>query len=394
VVSEMRTAVRRLSADVAEGFDVVNVSQADHVRIVHQSPEWAEQRIAARRHPLTKAERAEQIARLISRVRRRNYSTAADWWAAYGDGSADWETMVRQLAWVENFADLVVQIGEEGPTIDITPLWNAVEGKSIQVDECECLFSPWPQGSMFSVNPDGVGAVGTWFWSTTREDYDDAKMQHLTSRVPQGIGLGVAKTWDDVMWSGDEGLREIWDEIAQVVQAMTWYSGGGSDGSGFAVLGPVWSLGLAIDYDGKVRSLQTLRFMPESAMGADLLESDLALLVRTLDFLNLRNIEVAEMSGLPRPTRRRLARQDVTIRAFTILPMGRYRRSARDRTVVGDGVPFTPVRGHIIRSGVEGRRHLFGNPNVTGRFWVPAHARGSREHGEVVQEFTLEPGGE
>jgi hypothetical protein len=295
---------------------------------------------------------------------------------------------------LENFADLVVSM-DAGPTIDITPLWNAVEGKKIQVDECDCLFSPWPQASLFTVNPDGCGVVGTWFWSTVKEDYAEQSMKMLTSRVPNGpSGLSVAREWDDVMWSGDEDLRAIWSEIGQVVQAMTWYSGPNMAGEGFEVLGPVWSLALAVDFDGKCRSMNTLRFLPTDVMQDDLLESDLALLVRALDFLNLRNIEVADSVGFPKPVRKRLDRADVRISELTVLPVGKYRRHDRDQRTVGEGVPFTPVRGHIIRSGVEGRKHLFGNPEVEGRFWVPAHARGARERGEVIQEFTLEPGGE
>lgn len=354
-----------------------------------------------RGHEPTKAERSEAIARLVGRVRRRDYTPPALWAAGLGTvGEA-----LKQLLWVEGFANYVVAL-DDGPTIDTTPLWGWKQ-QEINAAECECLFCPWERGSMFTVNQDGKGATGTWFWSVDRTSYDDPSYQAALARMPDyGTakargGIGVARTWDEMMWRTPE-TEAIWDEIAQVIQGFTWYSGPGGEGAPYSVKGPFWSMGLAIDYDGKVRDIHSIPFIPNELLDPglrdEMIESDLALFIRTLDFLNLRNIEVAPMAGLPRPTSKRLAREGVTISELTVLPTGKYRRHDRDRTPLGEGVPLSSVRGHVIRSGVEGRRHIFGfdgtdgRPLAEGRYWVPGYAKGRKEIGEVVQEFSLEPG--
>lgn len=357
-------------------------------------------------HEPSKAQRAELIARLVGRVRRRDYIAPADVAAAtHVETEAEaraLEVRIRELLWIENMANYVVHL-DEGPTIDATPLWGG-RRREVFVEDCECLFSPWPHASMFTVNPDGKGVVGTWFWSSCREDYDTPEMQAATARVPDSPGgaVGPARSWDDVMWRHPE-LVDQWDDIAQVVQGFTWMGGPINDDkgrqTGWNVKGPLWTVSLAVDYDGKLRATQALRYMPtwsiSEELAAEMAGSDLALLVLTLDFLNLRNIEVAPSSGLPRPVAKRLAREGVQVSELTILPVGKYRRSDRDRTVLGEGMPFTPVRGHPIRSGIDGRKHLFGydgqdgRPLVEGRFWVAAHAKGRRDVGEVIQEFTL-----
>lgn len=348
----------------------------------------------------SKAERAELIARMVGRVRRRDYQAPAD--MAYAMGES--EEAVRDLLWIEEYANFVVRL-DQGPTVDATPLWG---GRRIEVDAdaCECLFSPWPQGSMFTVNPDGKGIVGTWFWSTCQEDYAKPEMREAIERMPDAHSgrIGPARTWNDVMWQ-DSAVKEHWDDIAQVTQGLVWVGGPETQHDGstrWAVRGPMWTIALAVDFDGKLRGTQVLSHAPgiEEGLVRELSGSDQALLVLLFDYLNLRNIEIAPAADLPWRVTKRLARDGVTISELTILPVGKYRRHDRDRVPLGEGVPFTPVRGHPIRSGIDGRKHLFGfdgqggRPLVEGRFWVPSHARGSREVGEVIQEFTLgEEGG-
>lgn len=46
----------------------------------------------------------------------------------------------------------------------------------------------------------------------------------------------------------------------------------------------------------------------------------------------------------------------------------------------------------LCRSGdwrIHGRGLLFGK--LAGRFWIPQHARGDREHGESVADYALQP---
>jgi hypothetical protein len=46
-------------------------------------------------------------------------------------------------------------------------------------------------------------------------------------------------------------------------------------------------------------------------------------------------------------------------------------------------------RGYVLRSGVDGRGHLFGNKKIVGRYWVAPGRRGSAEAGEVVKDYKI-----
>jgi hypothetical protein len=54
----------------------------------------------------------------------------------------------------------------------------------------------------------------------------------------------------------------------------------------------------------------------------------------------------------------------------------------------GPAMPSHDVRGHWVEYGPEyGKGKLFGK--LSGRFWVPAHARGSADTGEVVKDYKI-----
>ena len=50
-------------------------------------------------------------------------------------------------------------------------------------------------------------------------------------------------------------------------------------------------------------------------------------------------------------------------------------------------LPLHVVRGHFRKYTEE--RPLFGR--YSGTFWVPAHAKGSKEHGEIAHEYEVNP---
>jgi hypothetical protein len=64
-----------------------------------------------------------------------------------------------------------------------------------------------------------------------------------------------------------------------------------------------------------------------------------------------------------------------------------YRGKGKESVAFGS-VPLHSVRGHFAEYGTNGRGKLFGK--YSGRYWIPAHARGSSEHGEVEQSYVME----
>lgn len=107
----------------------------------------------------------------------------------------------------------------------------------------------------------------------------------------------------------------------------------------------------------------------------------------TLNFMNCRNVSLIDQATtLHRAEARRLARTGVQINVLNVYPAGVTRRGdKRDEPL---GVPLTSVRGHFASYGERyGRKMLFGK--YEGRFWIPMHARGSRDHGENVNDYDL-----
>jgi len=341
--------------------------------------------------------RAEEIAGLVASVRTGRFTGPNDFpTARYRPYDEKWA--ISQNEYLAQMSRRVAEV-MEGPTVDVTPWWHTLgrehlEGVNLYEDH-DCCFAPWETGWLCTANTYKVkeaprgSTAGTMFWSTTRQDYDLGNVE--TRLFPDRPEAAPATTWHDATWDSVNVSPAEWEEeIGAIISSVTFYRGPNKGRPGYLTVGPVWMIRLAIDYDGKLRDANWTRIVHEDVMEDALMHNDVLVLVSSLNFLNCRNISV-EDAAIGRPARKRIARLGVNVSHLTVTPIGKYRRSAPGRVPLGDGMPLTSVRGHIIRSGVEGRKHLFGNPNIVGRFWVPQHARGSAEWGETIQEFELRP---
>lgn len=127
-------------------------------------------------------------------------------------------------------------------------------------------------------------------------------------------------------------------------------------------------------------------------------EWDMAMLTHlgALNFMSCRNVELvpARAPG-GRAGARRLARTGVTVNTLQVRPMGRSSRSAPRSPGDTGLVPLSSVVGHFSHYGdcCPGRHAprglLFGK--LQGKYWIPQHARGSAEAGEVQHTYELEP---
>jgi hypothetical protein len=89
-----------------------------------------------------------------------------------------------------------------------------------------------------------------------------------------------------------------------------------------------------------------------------------------------------------RPQQRRLDRIGTKFSELHIRPVSKSYRSDHPGTPLADMRPMHGVRGHFSEYGVNGKGLLFGK--LSGRFWIPPHVRGSKEHGEVDQGYVVD----
>ncbi len=116
----------------------------------------------------------------------------------------------------------------------------------------------------------------------------------------------------------------------------------------------------------------------------------------TLNFMNCRNIELVEAKeGPTKKWLRRRQQPEVKYQMITIDPMKTQKRRPAPGPFAGDvqgGVtverPRHICRGHFRTYTPENGRGLFGRGQY-GTFWVPAHKKGNRKHGETINTYEV-----
>lgn len=190
-----------------------------------------------------------------------------------------------------------------------------------------------------------------------------------------------------------------WSQVRWIAETTIWVGGRAGDGTYLPTSGPCHMFRHAINGDGSPADINWLALLVPGGRRAERQDLDdpnqgiwdgaLITLGAALNFLGASNVEVAEPQR-PRPARRRLARTGVTVQTIVVRPPGKQRaaQSAPRPIEAGEQV-FSPVRGHWVRYGVEGREGLlFGK--YSGKFWVPAHIRGEADGGQ--RDYVLKPG--
>jgi hypothetical protein len=192
----------------------------------------------------------------------------------------------------------------------------------------------------------------------------------------------------DAIFSGFE-LEAPREDAERVVAVVPFTSVRGRRGG--AVNGGVCAIAFALDASG---------MMIGGFKGADFSSNEQAwaienvhwqviqLVLSTLAFFNIRNVVVTD--HLPsRQERRRASREgrpDIVWKTLQVVKPGAT-TSGQPRTATQAEIAEHICRGHIKHFTEE--KPMFGNPKITGAFWIEAHMRGSRRHGVVAKDYAV-----
>lgn len=248
--------------------------------------------------------------------------------------------------------------------VDATPIYTSLVAKDEPVwvyEDHPNIAPPWANAAICYVNEHG----------------NVIAMQAGAEEIPKGKR---AELW------GDTGTPVDWDRVRWKIDIFVWIGGSSPSTGALPTTGPVHMWRFAVHEDGSPADLRWVRLHPEYPLE----HWDMAHLVMlgALNFCACRNVRLVEPEH-PRPTRRRLARLGVKVHTINVFPVGKTYTGTARTGGGGGGVPLTSVRGHFAEYGVNGKGLLFGKH--AGRFWVPQHARGSKEHGESRADYRLMP---
>lgn len=168
----------------------------------------------------------------------------------------------------------------------------------------------------------------------------------------------------------------------------------------YRLIGPVEHIEYVLDREGQLIAINgealvptvdtTTGEMSERGAGFDrrICKERLHILFLCLSFLHCKNVaqvENAQSFKLQRARMRRGKPPLVTYRTLEINPMKEILRTEGRSEEVGLKRALHICRGHFA-SYTEDKK-LFGR--ITGRFWIPAHVRGSKEVGEVKKDYKI-----
>jgi hypothetical protein len=284
---------------------------------------------------------AEPIARVVADVRRGRTRSKIH------DPAVDGEAAARAK--------------RDQPVVDATAIYRSLAAKDAEIDlygDHPCIAPPWDDAMVCYLNEHGNAIV----------------MQISAQPWPPG------KAW--------ETPNEVaWDDLRWRLDVFVWV--GGKDGTGreVATTGPVHLFQYAVMPDGAPADLHYVHLMPAYPLEHWTM-AQLTLLA-SLNFLACKNVEIVEPKR-PFPVRRRLAKTGVSVQTITVRSVVRRTRSIPGSDTPAEMVPLTSVRGHFAEYGPQyGKGLLFGK--LSGRYWIPGHARGAGEPAEAAKDYLLKP---
>ncbi len=227
-----------------------------------------------------------------------------------------------------------------------------------------CITPPWPEMAV-----------------CYRNEHGNVVVMHVTTEEFKG---GTPP------WDPDKPDPIEWERVKWISHVFVYVGGKGRSFStnvvsSFPTTGPMHLWRFAIYEDGEPADLSWVQIDPNYPME----KWDMAHLVvlGSLNFLNCSNVELVEPQR-PRAEARRIERTGIKVSVINVF--GLSKRSEANSKGQGGGIALSSVRGHFATYGPEyGKGLLFGK--LSGRFWVPQHARGERDKGETEQSFRLIP---
>jgi hypothetical protein len=308
---------------------------------------------------------AEAIARVLDDIRKRRFR--------WPDSNMD--ERVRLVAQMRALQSETV--------VDITPVYQDLfervnRGDNIGLYESfPCITPPWEHAWFGYVNRHGNVSL----LQTTRVPIDRTA-DRIDIIDPQlGITVGRWETTNPIDW----------DRAKWITDSFIWVGGRHAElppgAPDLPTTGPAHLFQAVIADNGEPLDLHWVQLL--SDVDPHTWDASQAVLSAGLNFLNCSNVDAVEPAR-PRPARRRLQRLGVQVHILVVRPVGR--RSHTKGEPVQPGVPLASVRGHFAEYGPRyGKGKLFGK--LEGRYWIPAYARGSADHGEVRKSYKLDPRG-
>jgi hypothetical protein len=232
-----------------------------------------------------------------------------------------------------------------GQVVDATPMYEQlVNGASVHLYDDFEIHPVWPEAVVCYVN--GHGNV------------------HV-------LGTCVTTSWEP--W---ETPNEVdWSECAGVQAGFLFLGGKTGNERSVPTTGPWVQLDVAYTAAGRILDIRFRHLT--SACTTEMYENMMLVWLQTVTLAGCVNVEITEPVR-PRAERRRMDRIGVSVSSIVIRRTSKWSRSTR-KPGKGGEVPQQFVRGHFARYGEDGRGLLFGK--LAGRFWIPAHARGSVDRG-------------
>jgi hypothetical protein len=293
----------------------------------------------------------------------------------------------------EDLHNIARAIGEDttGPVVDATGIYRSLveHPKPVHVyEDHPNIAPPWPIACVAYCNEYGNVVAATILARDVPED-ERVALWEPADRVVGQPGPGGPVSLERVTgMSAEVATHSVdWQRVRWVTEVIVWIGGRGQLGAA-QTAGPMHMWRLAIYEDGEPADYRWVQLLPSHPQE----RWDMAHLVMlgALNFMNCRNVDLVEPAR-PRAERKRLARTGVRVSVINVTPIGRRRSGTKGAPT---GVPLHDVRGHFAHYGAccahhEPRGQLFGK--LTGRYWIPQHARGTTDLGEVHSDYRLRP---
>lgn len=266
----------------------------------------------------------------------------------------------------------VIARHEATQVIDATRIYEQVCTHGVTDIYADHVLLPvWPGALIGYVNEFGNVAVVQCFAMQRDEDEWDARPPSYNWESPNEVD---------------------WGSVTHQFVATLWL-GGKSEGKHFPTIGPVMRWDAACYQDGSIADLRwsDLFDFKNEQDKLGITQNPMLVWLQTYTLAGCTNVELVVPQHRNRAERRRMDRLGANPKTLVIKRTSKsYRHTAGDTDDVIGGVPQQFVRGHFARYGPEfGRGLLFGK--YSGKFWIPAHARGDGEHGDREVDYQMQP---
>lgn len=250
--------------------------------------------------------------------------------------------------------------GNLAQVVDATPYFNSFlvsEREIAMYEDHTCIAPPWEKFCIAYQNTFG-------------------NVIAMVTNVMEGDQIEPWETAEPISW----------DQVRWVLNTFVFMGGWSEEkGQPIPTSGPFIMYESAVAEDGEPLDLHWVHV--DQRLPVSFWTNAHMTLLGTLNFMNCRNIELVEPRR-PRAEARRVSRTGVTVKEINVFPTGKSTRGAKGERVGGQ--PMTSVRGHFSEYGEQyGKGKLFGK--IEGRFWIPQHARGERDEGDIEQRYVVRP---